>query len=187
MRKMFVLRVSIPKNMLRFGLVGVQQWILGKGTYEEAGKRTSRASNATNMWLLSVTSILHQNNPVATWKYCYLLASSFISLQDVTRYMTCHKIKWDVRNTYWRENIELRLPGRKQKKTTRLQLLFLTDVYLNKFVLQVSWRGRQRLKCDGTRAETRFRLSAKRTSQFKSAVGVSSVDYWQPSCAHQRY
>jgi len=26
------------------------------------------------------------------------------------------------------------------------------------------------LKCDGTRAETRFRLSAKRTSPFKSAV-----------------
>jgi len=25
------------------------------------------------------------------------------------------------------------------------------------------------LKCDGTRAETRFRLSAKRTSPFKSA------------------
>ena len=29
---------------------------------------------------------------------------------------------------------------------------------------------RLRLKRDGTRAETRFRLSAKRTSQFKSAV-----------------
>ena len=28
---------------------------------------------------------------------------------------------------------------------------------------------RLRLKCDGTRAETSFRLSAKRTSQFKSA------------------
>ena len=28
---------------------------------------------------------------------------------------------------------------------------------------------RLRLKCDGTRAETRFRLSAKRTSSFKSA------------------
>ena len=28
---------------------------------------------------------------------------------------------------------------------------------------------RLRLKCDGTRAETRFRLSAKRTSKFKSA------------------
>jgi hypothetical protein len=32
--------------------------------------------------------------------------------------------------------------------------------------------GKLRLKCDGTRAETRFRLSAKRTSPFKS-VGAS--------------
>jgi len=47
--------------------------------------------------------------------------------------------------------------------------------------------GRGQLKCDGTRAETRFRLSTKRTSPFKSAAGgVSSVDYWQPRCAHQR-
>ena len=30
-------------------------------------------------------------------------------------------------------------------------------------------KRRMRLKCDGTRAETRFRLSAKRTSPFKSA------------------
>ena len=30
---------------------------------------------------------------------------------------------------------------------------------------------RGQLKCDGTRAETRFRLSAKRTSPFKSAEG----------------
>jgi Fe2+ transport system protein FeoA len=30
-------------------------------------------------------------------------------------------------------------------------------------------RGRGQLKCDGTRAETRFHLSAKRTSHFKSA------------------
>jgi hypothetical protein len=29
--------------------------------------------------------------------------------------------------------------------------------------------GRLRLKCNGTRAKTRFRLSAKRTSAFKSA------------------
>jgi hypothetical protein len=72
------------------------------------------------------------------------------------------------------------------------------------------------LKCDGTRADTRFRLSAKRTSPFnplnaelnpichllsllgahhilhiggirvKSAGGVTSVDYWQLRCAHQR-
>ena len=44
--------------------------------------------------------------------------------------------------------------------------------------------GRGQLKCDDTRAETRFRLSAKRTSPFKSAGGVSSVDYWQlEACA----
>jgi len=42
------------------------------------------------------------------------------------------------------------------------------------------------LKCDGTRAENRFRFSAKRMSPFKSAGGVSPVDYWQPRCAHQR-
>jgi hypothetical protein len=36
---------------------------------------------------------------------------------------------------------------------------------------------RLRLKCDGTRSETRFRLSAKWTSPFKSAGAISSVDY----------
>ena len=48
----------------------------------------------------------------------------------------------------------------------------------------ISMPSRLRLKCDGTRAETRCRLSAKRTIPFKSAGGVSSVDYWQPMCAH---
>jgi len=33
------------------------------------------------------------------------------------------------------------------------------------------YSGRLRLKCDGTRAETRFRLSAKRNRPFKSAGG----------------
>ena len=32
-------------------------------------------------------------------------------------------------------------------------------------------RSRGQLKCDGTRAETRFNLSVKRTSPFKSAGG----------------
>jgi hypothetical protein len=55
------------------------------------------------------------------------------------------------------------------------------------WIVLIGWvDGRLRLKCDGTRAETRFRLSAKRTSPFKSSVGVSSVDYCQPRCAHQR-
>ena len=45
---------------------------------------------------------------------------------------------------------------------------------------------RARSKRDGTRAETRFGLSAKRTSPFKSAGGFSSVGCWQPMRAHQR-
>jgi hypothetical protein len=35
--------------------------------------------------------------------------------------------------------------------------------------MPVTKHGKLRLKCDGTHAETRFRLSAKRTSPFKSA------------------
>ena len=40
--------------------------------------------------------------------------------------------------------------------------------------------GRLRLKCDGTRVETIFRLSARRTSPFKSAVASvqSTTDSW---------
>jgi hypothetical protein len=51
---------------------------------------------------------------------------------------------------------------------------------------RVWWRfcSRLRSKCDGTSPETRFRLSAKRASPFKSA-GASVVDCWQASCAHQ--
>ena len=51
------------------------------------------------------------------------------------------------------------------------------------------WVGRVteiilRLKRDCKRAEIKFRLSAKRTSPFKSAEGVvSSVEYFQPRCA----
>ena len=68
--------------------------------------------------------------------------------------------------------------------------LFLEGlICLPKLVCRISGGGRLRLKYDGTRAETRFRLSAKRTSPFKSAPGgwgVSSVDYWQPRCGDQR-
>ena len=51
--------------------------------------------------------------------------------------------------------------------------------------IKVEHCRRGEVKCDGTRAETRFRLSAKRTSPFKSdgEGGVSSVDCWQPRCA----
>ena len=58
--------------------------------------------------------------------------------------------------------------------------------YIITFQLESTAGTIGQLKCDDTRAETRFRLPAKRRSPFKSAGGVSSVDYWQPRCAHQR-
>ena len=45
---------------------------------------------------------------------------------------------------------------------------------------------RGKLKCDGTRAETRFRLTAKLTSPFNSAGASVQSTTAQPSCAHQR-
>ena len=47
-------------------------------------------------------------------------------------------------------------------------------------------RCRLRLKYDGTRAETAFRLSAKRASPFKSAGASLQSTTAQPRCAHRR-
>jgi len=41
--------------------------------------------------------------------------------------------------------------------------------YTDWATMPTSFNGRSQLKCDGTRAETRFCLSTKRTSPFKSA------------------
>jgi len=46
---------------------------------------------------------------------------------------------------------------------------FLTELNITEYFLHSPRNCWVRLKCDGTRAETRFRLSAKRTSPFKSA------------------
>jgi len=50
-------------------------------------------------------------------------------------------------------------------------LIYFTSFYRSFCTLQikVTYVRRDQLKCDGTRAETIFRLSAKRTSPFKSA------------------
>jgi hypothetical protein len=45
---------------------------------------------------------------------------------------------------------------------------------------------RDQLKCDGTRAETRFVFRWNGRVHLNRPRGVSSVDYWQPRCAHQR-
>jgi hypothetical protein len=66
----------------------------------------------------------------------------------------------------------------------RIRLVVASDGWLRHFLPSVHLSAcRGQLKCDGTRAVTKFRLSAKRASPFKSAEGVSSVDYWQPRCA----
>ena len=39
------------------------------------------------------------------------------------------------------------------------------------------------LKCDGTRTETRFRLSVKRMSPLNQRRDIGLVGYWQPKCA----
>ena len=52
-----------------------------------------------------------------------------------------------------------------QFSVTQLSCRHLTSVSR----LRPAGNSRLRLKCDGTRAETKFRLSAKRTSRFKSA------------------
>jgi len=48
-----------------------------------------------------------------------------------------------------------------------------TGFHLARGVQKASMWGRLRLKCDGTCAEIRFGLSAKRTNPFKSAGGES--------------
>jgi len=45
----------------------------------------------------------------------------------------------------------------------------LSSIHTGRLCLPGNCLGRLRLKCDGTRTETIFRLSVKRTSQFKSA------------------
>jgi len=50
-----------------------------------------------------------------------------------------------------------------------LFLVYFVKLYMFREHLGPSSGGRGKLKCDDTHAETRFRLSAKRTSPYKSA------------------
>ena len=53
----------------------------------------------------------------------------------------------------------------------RRELCYMAVEYVLLISVGAMFRGRVQLKCDGTRAESRFRLSAKRTSPFKLAGG----------------
>jgi hypothetical protein len=56
---------------------------------------------------------------------------------------------------------------RASKQTATFTLYTINRLVLCNRGRKCLLRGRGQLKCDGTRAETRFRLSAKRTSPFK--------------------
>ena len=73
----------------------------------------------------------------------------------------------------WQKLTGVREHERLRRVTNILTSFFNEWRNLSKSVAVYRWQGgkfiKLRLKCDGTRAETRFRLSAKRTSPFKSA------------------
>ena len=65
--------------------------------------------------------------------------------------------------------------GRYSKKAVILLLVTASTLALGYNTPPIQWvSGRERLKRDGTRAETRLRLSPKRTNPFKSAGGQFS-------------
>ena len=107
----------------------------------------------------------HKNNRVSSSKIQFFWA------------VTPHRMAHGYRHFEWSKFLHL--------LGQYLALLLPADPKRRLTSHQWTWR-RGQLKYDGTRAETRFRLSWKRTSPFKSAGGVSSVDYCQLRCAQQR-
>jgi hypothetical protein len=76
---------------------------------------------------------------------------------------------WDTDSIWrcWRRE-ELIVPGGNQD-TASLSNSPQTGCHADNTISAPASSTRGQLKCDGTRAETRFRLSAKRTSPFKSS------------------
>ena len=59
--------------------------------------------------------------------------------------------------------------ARQRRTITLCYSVCVVITYISREIPVTTLVGRLRLKCDGTRAENRFRLSAKWTSPFKSA------------------
>jgi len=93
-----------------------------------------------------------------TLSLCYLDFSQGLAWSLLSRYSS--RFLWDITCTDPQES----------STVSQISLMGLCCRKRRHFFV---WQNsRLRLKCDGTRAETRFRLSAKRTSPLKSA-GVS--------------
>jgi hypothetical protein len=100
-------------------------------------------------------------NPVSR---CYMLTVAYLMLQLFDTGKTLPY--WPVRLLQIR-NISYGVLWYGTLPTATLP--YATTQYFILHAYGVFSNGRLRLKCDGTRAETRFRLSAKRASPFKSA------------------
>jgi len=90
----------------------------------------------------------------------------------------CSEVVWRVPATHSIRQFPLHFPSR----ASRCAITFQPDSFnmawiMYSFAINVSYRRicvRLRLKCDGTRTGSRFRLSAKRTNPFKLARGQFS-------------
>ena len=89
---------------------------------------------------------------------------------------------------YFRNKLQEDYDNRNIKEKAFIQIQHNNCTHRGFRIIQ-NYNSRLRLKCDGTRAETRSRLSAKRTSPLKSARGggpsVQSTT-GSPRRAHQR-
>ena len=121
------------------------------------------------LWLFYAPQ-LSRDVPADAGFLCDKIAALSETLKETTMYILIHCYF-----TVTRRNYLLSSPC--QTATSPLPLWLAPDVCTSQRVLTLCTMikrkaGRLRLKRDGTRAETRFRLSAKRTSPFKS-VGAS--------------
>jgi len=92
-------------------------------------------------------------------QFSRLLAAEVCTSAVVMLDTPCSEVVWRVLATHSICRFPLHFPSRVSPCAITFQLDSITKY------------GRLRLKCDGTRAETRFRLSAKQTNPFKSAGG----------------
>ena len=89
-------------------------------------------------------------------QFSRLLAAELCASAVVMLDTPCSEVVWRILATHCIRQFPLHFPSRSSPCAFTHQLESTTST-------------RSQLKCDGTRAETRFRLSTKRTSPFKSA------------------
>jgi len=115
-------------------------------------------------------------------QFGWLLAAEVCTSAVVMLDTPCSEVVWRVLATHSIRQFPLHFPSLHHHVPSH----FNWTLPHSECVAVLAAAGRGQLKCDGTHAETSFRLSVKRMSQFKSAGVVRSVDYWQLRCAHQR-